>query len=83
MVLAFLCSHLRVYLVRGLVNSCGVLLFFFPQKKAVIDFKSNGHIYDNRIVLNGIDLKAFLDSLPDVKIVKVSAAPFVCSVLST
>lgn len=47
--------------------------FFFGQKKAVIDFKSNGHIYDNRIVLNGIDLKAFLDSLPDVKIVKVRA----------
>ncbi|XP_077682451.1 UDP-N-acetylglucosamine--peptide N-acetylglucosaminyltransferase 110 kDa subunit isoform X3 [Eretmochelys imbricata] len=45
----------------------------FPhlKKKAVIDFKSNGHIYDNRIVLNGIDLKAFLDSLPDVKIVKM------------
>ena len=43
------------------------------QKKAVIDFKSNGHIFDNRIVLNGIDLKAFLDSLPDVKVVKVSA----------
>ncbi|KAK2505020.1 hypothetical protein MC885_005152 [Smutsia gigantea] len=46
----------------------------FPhlKKKAVIDFKSNGHIYDNRIVLNGIDLKAFLDSLPDVKIVKIN-----------
>ncbi|XP_041500459.1 UDP-N-acetylglucosamine--peptide N-acetylglucosaminyltransferase 110 kDa subunit-like, partial [Microtus oregoni] len=45
----------------------------FPhlKKKVVIDFKSNGHIYDNRIVLNGIDLKAFLDSLPDVKIVKM------------
>ncbi|XP_048461454.1 UDP-N-acetylglucosamine--peptide N-acetylglucosaminyltransferase 110 kDa subunit isoform X1 [Rhincodon typus] len=45
----------------------------FPhlKKKAVIDFKSNGHIYDNRIVLNGIDLKAFLDSLPDVKVVKL------------
>uniref|UniRef100_A0A8D0CHR6 UDP-N-acetylglucosamine--peptide N-acetylglucosaminyltransferase 110 kDa subunit n=1 Tax=Scleropages formosus TaxID=113540 RepID=A0A8D0CHR6_SCLFO len=45
----------------------------FPhlKKKAVIDFKSNGHIFDNRIVLNGIDLKAFLDSLPDVKIVKM------------
>uniref|UniRef100_A0A8C8CPZ6 UDP-N-acetylglucosamine--peptide N-acetylglucosaminyltransferase 110 kDa subunit n=1 Tax=Oncorhynchus tshawytscha TaxID=74940 RepID=A0A8C8CPZ6_ONCTS len=45
----------------------------FPhlKKKAVIDFKSNGHIFDNRIVLNGIDLKAFLDSLPDVKVVKV------------
>lgn len=42
------------------------------QKKAVIDFKSNGHIFDNRIVLNGIDLKAFLDSLPDVKVIKVS-----------
>ena len=44
----------------------------FPhlKKKAVIDFQSNGHIYDNRIVLNGIDLKAFLDSLPDVQIVK-------------
>lgn len=41
------------------------------QKKAVIDFKSNGHIFDNRIVLNGIDLKAFLDSLPDVKVIKV------------
>lgn len=38
----------------------------------MIDFKSNGHIFDNRIVLNGIDLKAFLDSLPDVKVVKVS-----------
>lgn len=47
--------------------------FYSLQKKAVIDFKSNGHIYDNRIVLNGIDLKAFLDSLPDVKIVKVGA----------
>lgn len=47
--------------------------FFFSdlQKKAVIDFKSNGHIFDNRIVLNGIDLKAFLDSLPDVKVIKV------------
>uniref|UniRef100_A0A665UAI9 UDP-N-acetylglucosamine--peptide N-acetylglucosaminyltransferase 110 kDa subunit n=1 Tax=Echeneis naucrates TaxID=173247 RepID=A0A665UAI9_ECHNA len=45
----------------------------FPhlKKKAVIDFKSNGHIFDNRIVLNGIDLKAFLDSLPDVKVIKV------------
>nr|XP_033706391.1 UDP-N-acetylglucosamine--peptide N-acetylglucosaminyltransferase 110 kDa subunit-like [Tursiops truncatus] len=45
----------------------------FPhlKKKAVIDFQSNGHIYDNRIVLNGIDLKAFLDSLPDVQIVKM------------
>uniref|UniRef100_A0A8C5AY44 UDP-N-acetylglucosamine--peptide N-acetylglucosaminyltransferase 110 kDa subunit n=1 Tax=Gadus morhua TaxID=8049 RepID=A0A8C5AY44_GADMO len=45
----------------------------FPhlKKKAVIDFKSNGHIFDNRIVLNGIDLKAFLDSLPDVKVVKM------------
>ncbi|XP_078268590.1 UDP-N-acetylglucosamine--peptide N-acetylglucosaminyltransferase 110 kDa subunit isoform X1 [Rhinoraja longicauda] len=45
----------------------------FPhlKKKAVVDFKSNGHIYDNRIVLNGIDLKAFLDSLPDVKVVKL------------
>lgn len=52
--------------------SSGLLkAFLFFQKKAVIDFKSNGHIYDNRIVLNGIDLKAFLDSLPDVKIVKV------------
>lgn len=38
----------------------------------MIDFKSNGHIFDNRIVLNGIDLKAFLESLPDIKIVKVS-----------
>lgn len=49
------------------------MLFFFSnlQKKAVIDFKSNGHIFDNRIVLNGIDLKAFLDSLPDVKVIKV------------
>ncbi|KTG34708.1 hypothetical protein cypCar_00000312 [Cyprinus carpio] len=45
----------------------------FPhlKKKAVIDFKSNGHIFDNRIVLNGIDLKAFLESLPDIKIVKI------------
>uniref|UniRef100_A0A8C3AAF3 UDP-N-acetylglucosamine--peptide N-acetylglucosaminyltransferase 110 kDa subunit n=1 Tax=Cyclopterus lumpus TaxID=8103 RepID=A0A8C3AAF3_CYCLU len=45
----------------------------FPhlKKKAVIDFKSNGHIFDNRIVLNGIDLKAYLDSLPDVKVIKV------------
>ncbi|XDV36742.1 hypothetical protein PO909_006471 [Leuciscus waleckii] len=45
----------------------------FPhlKKKAVIDFKSNGHIFDNRIVLNGIDLKAFLESLPDVKVVKM------------
>lgn len=48
------------------------VFFFDPQKKAVIDFKSNGHIFDNRIVLNGIDLKAFLDSLPDVKVIKVS-----------
>lgn len=47
------------------------LLHFGLQKKAVIDFKSNGHIFDNRIVLNGIDLKAFLDSLPDVKVIKV------------
>lgn len=47
-------------------------LFSDSQKKAVIDFKSNGHIFDNRIVLNGIDLKAFLDSLPDVKVIKVS-----------
>ncbi|XP_041692500.2 UDP-N-acetylglucosamine--peptide N-acetylglucosaminyltransferase 110 kDa subunit isoform X2 [Coregonus clupeaformis] len=48
----------------------------FPhlKKKAVIDFKSNGHIFDNRIVLNGIDLKAFLDSLPDVKVVKMKCA---------
>uniref|UniRef100_A0A3B3WBN7 UDP-N-acetylglucosamine--peptide N-acetylglucosaminyltransferase 110 kDa subunit n=1 Tax=Poecilia mexicana TaxID=48701 RepID=A0A3B3WBN7_9TELE len=48
----------------------------FPhlKKKAVIDFKSNGHIFDNRIVLNGIDLKAFLDSLPDVKVIKEQAA---------
>lgn len=46
--------------------------FFNSQKKAVIDFKSNGHIFDNRIVLNGIDVKAFLDSLPDVKVIKVS-----------
>lgn len=45
---------------------------YASQKKAVIDFKSNGHIFDNRIVLNGIDLKAFLDSLPDVKVIKVS-----------
>ncbi|MGH0145294.1 UNVERIFIED_CONTAM: hypothetical protein FKN15_031819 [Acipenser sinensis] len=45
----------------------------FPhlKKKAVIDFKSNGQIFDNRIVLNGIDLKAFLDSLPDVKVIKL------------
>lgn len=48
-----------------------VCLLFDLQKKAVIDFKSNGHIFDNRIVLNGIDLKAFLDSLPDVKVIKV------------
>lgn len=55
------------------ISSISSLLkaFLFFQKKAVIDFKSNGHIYDNRIVLNGIDLKAFLDSLPDVKMVKV------------
>lgn len=46
-------------------------MHFGLQKKAVIDFKSNGHIFDNRIVLNGIDLKAFLDSLPDVKVIKV------------
>lgn len=45
---------------------------YASQKKAVIDFKSNGHIFDNRIVLNGIDLKAFLDSLPDVKVIKVT-----------
>lgn len=42
----------------------------------MIDFKSNGHIFDNRIVLNGIDLKAFLDSLPDVKVIKVSREDF-------
>lgn len=42
----------------------------------MIDFKSNGHIFDNRIVLNGIDLKAFLDSLPDVKVIKVSQEDF-------
>lgn len=42
----------------------------------MIDFKSNGHIFDNRIVLNGIDLKAFLDSLPDVKVIKVSKESF-------
>lgn len=48
----------------------------------MIDFKSNGHIFDNRIVLNGIDLKAFLDSLPDVKVIKVSSenkVMFLCS----
>lgn len=63
------------------VSCCVFLKFYFhcccnfifdQQKKAVIDFKSNGHIFDNRIVLNGIDLKAFLDSLPDVKVIKVS-----------
>ena len=48
-----------------------VVIHVICQKKAVIDFKSNGHIFDNRVVLNGIDLKAFLDSLPDVKVVKV------------
>lgn len=62
------------YLVRDPVTV--LFVFCFQQKKAVIDFKSNGHIYDNRIVLNGIDLKAFLDSLPDVKIVKVRAMRF-------
>lgn len=41
------------------------------KEKAVIDFKSNGHIYDNQIILNGSNIKAFLDSLPDVKIVKM------------
>lgn len=56
-------------LVRGTFLSICV---YTSQKKAVIDFKSNGHIFDNRIVLNGIDLKAFLDSLPDVKVIKVS-----------
>lgn len=51
-----------------------IFIFFLAlQKKAVIDFKSNGHIFDNRIVLNGIDLKAYLDSLPDVKVIKVSS----------
>lgn len=59
---------------RSLWTSAACVSFLF-QKKAVIDFKSNGHIYDNRIVLNGIDLKAFLDSLPDVKLVKVRTFP--------
>lgn len=53
-------------------SNIDVVVSFHSQKKAVIDFKSNGHIFDNRIVLNGIDLKAFLDSLPDVKVIKVS-----------
>lgn len=65
------CSTLRnkIQILNHLLYWC----FFFSnlQKKAVIDFKSNGHIFDNRIVLNGIDLKAFLDSLPDVKVIKV------------
>ena len=52
-----------------------IAFILLHQKKAVIDFKSNGHIFDNRIVLNGIDLKAFLDSLPDVKVVKVCDEP--------
>lgn len=56
----------------NVVHVLQCLFFLFNlQKKAVIDFKSNGHIFDNRIVLNGIDLKAFLDSLPDVKVIKV------------
>lgn len=55
-------------MLEHFVSVCGCA----SQKKAVIDFKSNGHIFDNRIVLNGIDLKAFLDSLPDVKVIKVS-----------
>lgn len=68
------CTSLGTYIqYSNLAMECCKLklVFLDPQKKAVIDFKSNGHIYDNRIVLNGIDLKAFLDSLPDVKIVKV------------
>lgn len=65
--------------------SCYLFSLSNLQKKAVIDFKSNGHIFDNRIVLNGIDLKAFLDSLPDVKVIKVTLQPlgilFVYSIL--
>ncbi|KAK7922900.1 hypothetical protein WMY93_009802 [Mugilogobius chulae] len=56
----------------------------FPhlKKKAVIDFKSNGHIFDNRIVLNGIDLKAFLDSLPDVKVIKMKSAEAIINMIN-
>lgn len=71
------CSSLHwcpLFLKKNILNIGIVIMFVFfhRQKKAVIDFKSNGHIFDNRIVLNGIDLKAFLDSLPDVKVIKVS-----------
>lgn len=59
------------YKTQILFHSFHCCFFSYLQKKAVIDFKSNGHIFDNRIVLNGIDLKAFLDSLPDVKVIKV------------
>lgn len=48
-----------------------VNMFFYLKKKVVIDFKFNGYIYDNWIVLNGIDFKVFFDSLLDVKIVKM------------
>lgn len=66
------CKPLTDMLVSlSIGRCCNYWLFCIFQKKAVIDFKSNGHIFDNRIVLNGIDLKAFLDSLPDVKAVKV------------
>lgn len=72
-------SCIYYHFIKSTVEDQGVIwnfctrcnLFSRPQKKAVIDFKSNGHIFDNRIVLNGIDLKAFLDSLPDVKVIKV------------
>lgn len=60
------------YRNRSMIKVLITFFLFYSQKKAVIDFKSNGHIFDNRIVLNGIDLKAFLDSLPDVKVIKVS-----------
>lgn len=59
------------HVLSNIGSVCNICIVFDQQKKAVIDFKSNGHIFDNRIVLNGIDLKAFLDSLPDVKVIKV------------
>uniref|UniRef100_S4RUA6 UDP-N-acetylglucosamine--peptide N-acetylglucosaminyltransferase 110 kDa subunit n=1 Tax=Petromyzon marinus TaxID=7757 RepID=S4RUA6_PETMA len=46
----------------------------FPhlKEKAVIDLKANGLVYDNRVVLNSIDMQAFLDALGDgVKVMKI------------
>lgn len=68
----FFFNCLFLHFKKGNITQGLYHLIFLAQKKAVIDFKSNGHIFDNRIVLNGIDLKAFLDSLPDVKVIKVS-----------